>query len=488
MHRENDFVDFDIQQLIPHQLSTQGPKMAVADVNNDGLEDFFICGAAGQAGNLFLQQNNHSFRPALQPAIQNDSAAEDVHAAFFDADADGDNDLYVVSGGGEYCGKETVLLDRLYINDSKGHFTRSNGLPLFYGNKSVVVPIDIDRDRDMDLFVGGRVDACSYGRIPDSYLLINDGTGRFSIAPASVAPGIKNIGMVSGACNTDIDKDGWPDLVIVGSWMPVTIFKNIKGTLLDVTKNFGLQNTTGLWNTVLARDLNGDGYDELLAGNWGFNSKLRAQTQHPLQLFAGDIDKNGAWDQVLTVSKDGQYYPFLGKEELEKVLPGPVRKKYLNYASMAGQTVEQVFPGIRSSGSIFSAATLGSVIIHNTKGKLRPELLPDMAQWSPIFAFETGDIDGDGSTDIISGGNFYGVLPFEGRYDANAGTVMLNNNAGDYKALLPVQSGFITRGETRDIKAIRVGNQQWFGVARTNYPLMFYRRLSKPAAQAPRSN
>ncbi|RYY10390.1 MAG: VCBS repeat-containing protein [Chitinophagaceae bacterium] len=159
-----------------------GLGLSIADINNDGLEDFFICGAAGQAGNLFLQQNNHRFRPTLQPAFQNDSAAEDVHAAFFDADADGDNDLYVVSGGGEYCGKETVLLDRLYINDSKGHFTKSNRLPLFYGNKSVVVPIDFDRDNDMDVFVGGRVDACSYGRIPDSYLLINDGTGRFSLA------------------------------------------------------------------------------------------------------------------------------------------------------------------------------------------------------------------------------------------------------------------------------------------------------------------
>src|SRR5450432_458295 len=262
---------------------------------------------------------------------------------FFDADGDGDKDLYVVSGGNEHATNDSSLLDRLYINDGKGNFSKSKSLPRIFGNKSVAIAADIDNDGDADLFIGGRVVAGRYGDIPDSYILLNDGKGNFSIADESIAPGLRKVGMVTSAVWTDIDKDGWPDLVMAGEWMPITIFKNDRGKLNNVTEKLDLQNTNGLWTTIYAADINNDGADDLLVGNWGENSKLHASQQYPLKLFAGDLDNNGSLDQILAIEKNGKYYTFLGKEELEKQLPALMRKKYADYSSLAGQTIEEVF-------------------------------------------------------------------------------------------------------------------------------------------------
>jgi hypothetical protein len=225
-HAENNFVDFNFQPLIPHEVSTQGPKLAVADVNGDGLDDFFVGGAKGQAGKIFQQTVEGKFISTNENLLMADALCEDVNAVFFDADGDKDNDLYVVSGGNESSGNDPSLLDRLYINDGKGIFSKSLSLPLNYQNKSVATPADFDHDGDMDLFVGGRVVAGSYGTTPKSYLLLNNGKGAFSTAPENFAPGLQNIGMVTDALWSDIDHDGWKDLVIVGVWMPVTVYKN----------------------------------------------------------------------------------------------------------------------------------------------------------------------------------------------------------------------------------------------------------------------
>src|SRR5450432_3544794 len=250
---------------------------------------------------------------------------------FFDADGDGDKDLYVVSGGNEHATNDSSLLDRLYINDGKGNFSKSKSLPRIFGNKSVAIAADIDNDGDADLFIGGRVVAGRYGDIPDSYILLNDGKGNFSIADEAMAPGLRKTGMVTDAVWTDIDKDGWLDLVLVGEWMPVTVFKNEKGKLVNYTTEAGLQHTNGIWTTVHVADINNNGNDDLLVGKWGENSKLHASEQYPLTLFTGDFDNNSALDQVLAVEKNGKYYTFLGKEELEKQLPVLMRKKYLDY-------------------------------------------------------------------------------------------------------------------------------------------------------------
>ncbi len=476
-HKENNFNDFNIQAFIPHMVSTQGPKLAVADVNGDGLEDFYVCGAKNQPGVLFQQTRSGKFIATNQKLFSADAYCEDVNAIFFDVDGDGDQDLYVVSGGNEMQNQDPSLLDRLYINNGKGNFTKSNGLPTLYGNKSVAIAADFDHDGDMDLFVGGRVVAGKYGEIPDSYLLLNDGKAHFTVADESKAPDLRKIGMVTDAVWTDIDKDGWPDLVIAGEWMPITIYKNNNGQLVNNTTLAGLQNTTGLWTTLHVADINNDGIDDLLVGNWGENSKLHASEQYPLKLFASDFDNNGIMDQLLAIEHSGNYYPFLGKEELEKQLPALMRKKYPNYSGFAGQTIEQVFGEKLDQAKKFTAAILSSVmLINNGKGKYTVSKLPMQAQWSPVFSFLSGDFNADHKTDIISAGNIYGVLPYEGRYDASYGSVSLGASGSLFITQSQWQSGFVVDGEIRDMKKIKLANgTECLIVARNNNSLLFFK-------------
>ena len=365
-HQENSFNDFNVQPLIPHTVSALGPKLAVADVNADGLDDFYVCGARNQPGKLFLQTPAGKFAAANENVFAADSSCEDVNALFFDADGDGDTDLYVVSGGNEM-ENEAANLDRLYINDSKGNFKKSTGLPSLPGNKSVAVAADVDQDGDVDLFVGGRVVAGRYGDIPKSYLLLNDSKGKFSIATDATAPGLQNAGLVTDAAWTDLDKDGWPDLVIAGEWMPISVFKNQKGKLINATAVYGLAHTNGLWITLHVADINGDGFDDILAGNFGNNTKLIASEKFHLELYVGDFDNNGDLDQVMAVEKEGKYYPFVGKEELESQLPSVIKKRYLGYASFAGQTIQQVFAEKLDHAKKLTAEILSSVILINNK-------------------------------------------------------------------------------------------------------------------------
>ncbi|MEP6554680.1 MAG: VCBS repeat-containing protein [Ferruginibacter sp.] len=454
-------------------MSAQGPKLAVADVNNDGMDDFYVCGAKDEPGKLFIQNSAGKFSAANEKIFAADSAYEEVNALFFDADGDGDKDLYLVSGGDE-TEKDSVNLDRLYLNDGKGNFSKSNSLPLLFGNKSVAVAADADHDGDMDLFVGGRVVAGRYGDIPVSYLLLNNGKGKFSVATATVAPGLQHIGMVTDAAWTDIDKDGWPDLVITGEWMPITIFKNQKGKLVNVTTAYGLEHTKGLWTTLYIADINNDGFDDILAGNIGDNTKLHASEKFPLELYVGDFDNNGDLDQIMAIEKNGSYYPFMSKEELEGQLPSVIKKKYLGYASFAGQTVQNIFGEKLDHAKKMTAELLSSVVLMNNKNNgFIISSLPSPVQWSPAMAFYTADFNGDGATDIFSAGNFYGVLPYEGRYDASYGTVLLNEKNNSFKTISNLQSGIMINGEVRDIKMIKTKKGNIIAVALNNDAIKF---------------
>lgn len=470
-HKEDvSFVDFNRQFLIPHAISTLGPKTTVGDVNGDGRDDFFVCGARNQSGQLFEQLTDGKFRLLKEPDIKKDSASEDVDGLLFDADNDNDLDLYVVSGGNEYEGQSENLKDRLYINDGKGNFTRSQTLPSLYQDKSIVRCGDFDGDGDLDLFVGGRTKAGNYGDIPVSYLLQNDGKGNFSIVTDKIAKGLERIGMVTDASWMDINKDGKMDLVIVGEWMPVVVFLNQNGKL--VQQHSGLDHLTGWWNCMKKIDVNGDGYEDILLGNYGLNSKLKASDSFPLKMYLSDFDNNGSLDPVLCVEKGHHYYPFVDKEMLEKQLPY-LKNKYLGYREMAGKTVEEIFGEKLDEAKLFEANTLQSVIlINDKKGNFIVKILPLPFQLSPVFSFFAGDINGDNKTDILSGGNFYGVTPYEGRYDAMSTAIGFGDGNGGFNSPLIIPDELLIKGEIRDIKSLKVAGKKCLLLSRNNDSLI----------------
>ncbi|MBN9381250.1 MAG: VCBS repeat-containing protein [Chitinophagaceae bacterium] len=469
-HHENSFNDFSIQPLIPHALSTRGPRIAVGDVNGDGREDMYLCGAGHQPGSIWIQDGAGRFVAWPSDCFARDSAYEDTDALFFDADNDGDVDLYVCSGGNEYTGRHPLLLDRLYLNDGHGHFSRSmDGAPPVYGNKTAVCAADIDHDGDIDLFIGVGPDAAVYGPPQTSVLLINDGKGRFA-APDNVNASFRDIGMVTSALFADVDGDGWPDLVVAGEWMPVCIFHNEHGRFRRQLP----EAPTGLWQCLTAADVNHDGHIDLLAGNYGLNSKLTAH-EGPLKLYVKDLDRNGIVEQLLTYTDGQKEYTFLGKEALEKQVPS-IKKGYLHYRDFAGKTVREVFGGQLDDALVLQADTLASgVLLNDGHGQFAFHPLPSQVQETPIFSWLVTDLDGDGRADIMAGGNLYGVLPYEGRYDAGWGDVLLNKNGG-YRWLSPVNSGWLVRGEVRDIRMLKTAIGDLFVVARNNDSLRFFVR------------
>ncbi|MEO5999705.1 MAG: VCBS repeat-containing protein, partial [Chitinophagaceae bacterium] len=302
----------------------------------------------------------------------------------------------------------------------------------------------------------------------------NDGSGKFSIQTKSFAQELENIGMVTDATWTDINKDGWMDLVVVGEWMPVSIFVNEKGQLRNRTKEFGLDELTGLWTSVKVSDINKDGQQDLLLGNWGENSKWHASKQYPLIMYEGDLDENFYPEQLLATEKNGCYYSFLGKDELQKVLPGVIRKKYPDYKSFAGQTIDEIFGAKLASLKKMSAATLSSMVLVYNNGKFEPINLPSEIQWSPVFSWITGDFNEDSFPDILAAGNFHNVLPYEGAYDASYGTLLLGNTSRNFTAASMLQSGIDIKGEVRDMKMIRMANgRNVIAVAINNKRLRF---------------
>jgi hypothetical protein len=470
VHKENDFNDFNVQYLLPHAQSTRGPKIAVADVNGDGLDDLYACGAKNQAGSLMIQQPNGSFTSIDQKVFAQDSACEDVDALFFDANGDGKTDLYVVSGGNEYHGNEAVLLDRLYLNNGSGHFTKSsNTLPPLFENKSCVSIADIDKDGDKDLFVGTLADARAFGIPQTSYLLINDGKSHFTIAPSSQMQ-LTSIGMVTSAAFADINKDGWQDLVVAGEWMPLTIFINNKGTF----KSAAIANSTGLWQTVFLDDVNNDGNIDILAGNWGWNNKFWSGKDGPAKLYTHDFDGNGQVDQLLSYTSKGVEYPFLAKDEVERVMP-LLKKHYLLYAEYAGVAMKDVFYGWIDTIKPLLCEKLGSSVCYGDgKGNFTLNELPGSLQLAPIFSFEKISQNKAAENVYIAGGNFFDVIPYEGRYDAQPLAMFVINKSNTIRSI-PQQNLSAIKEQVRDIKIIRTAkNGKVLMVAGNNNPLLFY--------------
>lgn len=470
-HKENDFVDFNQQPLIPHMLSAEGPRIAVADVNHDGLDDFYVCGAKGQAGALFIQTKNGGFKPSEQRDFNNDANYEGVDAVFLDANNDGYPDLYVVSGGNELPNGSPQLADRLYLNDGKGNFTRSdNSIPSIKLNKAAVAVADVNHDGFPDIFIAGAPDALNYGGIPGSYLLMNDGHGHFS--KAELPAELKYAGMVRSACFADLDGDGWPDLVMAGEWMPVKVFMNKNGKFVQ-QHNPEMDKLSGWWQRITVADVDGDGKPDIVAGNYGLNSKLKPSEDNPVKLYLSDIDKNGTIDPLLTYSINKNDYTFLGKGEIEKQVP-LLKKKFLYYHDFAGKTVDQLF-GDSLTGKTWTTSSFTSGIFYNKgKGNFEFKAFPREMQTSPLFGFTVFN-GGDKCNGILAGGNFYGVLPYEGRYDADYGDVLFTGKKHKVNYISPVSSGFLLEGEVRDIKGIKTPAGLIYVVAFNNNELQFFK-------------
>lgn len=463
-HKENDFLDYNVQYLIPHLESTRGPKIAVADINKDGLDDFYVGGAKGQPGTLWTQQSNGRFQPTDTAVFNKYAICEDVDATFFDANGDGSPDLWVVSGGNEMPANQLASADRLFINDGQGHFKiLPNSIPHLYENKSCVTTADIDKDGDMDVFVGFLSDPLRYGIPQNSYLYLNDGKGIFSIAPASIM-NLLHIGLVTAAAFTDVNNDTWPDLIVTGEWMPMKIFINNNG----VFKLSDVSQSTGLWQSLYTTDVDGDGDTDILAGNWGHNTKLYAGKNGPCKLYVKDFDKNGSIEPIMCYTIDGEEYTFLAKDELERALP-VLKKHYLTYSAVAGKTVQYVFYDLFKGNTELKAEILSSsCFINDGKGIFSRIDLPGELQLAPVMAFTKTSTPGT----FIAAGNFYGVIPYEGRYDAMLPTgFSFNPNTRSFDITFNTQ---VVDGEVRDAKWIGLpNNQKVLVLARNNQSLIF---------------
>jgi hypothetical protein len=487
VHRENDFVDFDRERLVPRMLSTDGPATAVADVDGDGLDDVFIGGASSRAGRLLLQRRDGRFAPGDSTPFVADAASEDVGAAFLDANGDGRPDLYVVSGGSEFTEGAPALQDRLYLNDGQGRFRKVAGmLPVEREAGSRVVAADYDRDGDVDLFVGGRVVPGRYGVAPRSLLLRNDGGARFTDVTDQLAPGLAHVGMVTDAVWQDVDGDRRPELVVVGEWMPITVFHNAGDGRLSRRDVAGLTASEGWWSRIVAGDFTGDGRVDFVVGNLGLNTRLHASAAAPMVMYVKDFNGNGHAEPVLTMADRTGRRPLPLRDDLIRAFP-PLKARYSTYTRYARATLDSIFPPDDRSGAIvLTANTLATTLVRNDgNGAFTLVPLPAEAQRTPVYGILADDVDGDGTTDLLLGGNFDGFRPEIGRAAAGYGLLLRGDPSrcrtrdglcAPFTPLRASESGFLVPGQTRDIRRVRTSGGTLYLVARNDARALLFRR------------
>ncbi|WP_299098862.1 VCBS repeat-containing protein [uncultured Winogradskyella sp.] len=459
VHDENELNEYKEEVLLPHNISQNGPFSSVADVNNDGFEDLFIGGAAGQSGVLYLQKPDGRFELSSSQPWQQDKASEDLGALFLDVDGDNDLDLYVTSGGSEYTQGNTLLKDRLYINSGTGSFIKNEkAIPNVYESTICVKASDIDNDGDLDLFVGTRLKSGQYGFPASSYLLINN-NGIYSKASNETAIELSNIGMVTDAVFSDVDKDGDEDLLIVGEWMEIKVLENKEGIFKNSSTDFGLKNTRGIWWSITASDLDNDGDDDYIIGNLGLNNKFKASAEHPFKVYVNDFDDNGTNDVVLAKFYKDDYVPMRGRECTSQQMPY-VADKFKDYHSFASSKLIDILPVDKvEEGVVYEIESFESVILINEGGRLIRKPLPIEAQVTPIKSSIVMDFNNDGNSDILTIGNHYGVEVETTRYDAGFGNVLLNDGNNNFENLSTSQSGFYIPADSRDAKVLKCGKK-----------------------------
>lgn len=455
VHTENEFLDFDRERLLPHQLSKLGPNIAVGDVNGDGLEDFYIGGAVNQPGSLFVQNSNSTFKQTWQ----SDAKYEDIGCLFFDADGDSDLDLYVVSGGNIYSVNSDNYQDRLYVNDGKGVFNlKSNALPKMTSSGSCVSAHDFDQDGDLDLFVGGRVTPNQYPTSPQSFILQND-NGTFKDMTAQIAPEFQNIGMVTDIKWADLDGDSQEEMVVVGEWMPISVFKVNGGQLENITAKYGFSSTNGWWNCLEIADLDGDGDMDIIGGNLGLNTRLKVSELEPLTLFAADFDNNSSLDPILSYYNNGELYPIPQRDAIIKQLPY-LKKKFVRFRNYAISPITSVFsPSELEKAQKFEAKIFATTYFENKgNGQFSAKELPIQAQFAPCYDIAIDDFNGDGNLDILTVGNSYMTEVETGRYDASNGALLLGDGKGNFQFLENSIHGFWAKKEARDLEKVTLSN------------------------------
>ena len=482
IHRENEFDDYRVQVLLPHKLSQLGPCIAVGDVNQDGLEDFFVGGAHKQAGRIYLQDEKQNFSTEAISDFEGEQQLEDTGATFFDADSDGDLDLYVVCGGNEFQPASRYFQDRLYLNDGIGNFQLSNSLPKITSSGSCVRPYDFDQDGDLDLFVGGRVVPFHYPSAPESYLLEND-KGRFKDVTSDVAPGLSKIGMVTDAVWEDLDGDSQAELIIVGEWMPISIFKKTNKEYKDASASYLSEQSQGWWNTINATDFDQDGDTDFIVGNLGLNYKFKASKEKPFTVFADDFDQNGTNDIFLAKYEQNRIVPVRGKECSSQQIPS-LNKKFSSYKKFADADLHQILDGKTQKALKYEAQLFSSVLLKNENGTLKINKLPAEAQFSAINGIITEDFNHDGKIDLLIAGNKFESEIETTRADSSPGVLFIQNDEQEWKSLPISESGLFVPYNVKALQKIRLGKQGTTGilVGVNNAPLRLY-GLSKYADQ-----
>jgi hypothetical protein len=464
-HVENEFPEFDREPLIPHMTSSEGPDLAVADINHDGLDDVFIGASKRSKPALFVQNLSGKFEKINEPGLDKDSMYEDVDACWADVNNDNKIDLIVASGGNEYYGSDSNLLPRVYLNDGNGNLIRkADAFSNIYTTQSCVVPYDFNKDGYVDLFIGGRAIPFHYGDAPQSYLLMNYGTGKFKDVTNQFADGLLNIGMVTNAVWFDIDQDGDKDLIISLEWGGIIAFINDHG---HFTKKI-LTNKKGWWNFVLPVDIDSDGDIDLIAGNLGLNSRLKASDAEPVRLYINDFDDNGNKEQILTYYLNNKEIPFANKDELQKQMPF-LKKKYLYAGDFAKASLTDIFSEdkLKSSTTLTANWFYNTIFINDGKMNFKAVPMPVNAQLTSYRTAAIADMNSDNLPDILLGGNYYDNNIQMGRYDADYGTILINKGNDNFVA--EKLNGVTVRGQVRAIKPITLANsKRAFILARNN--------------------
>jgi len=485
LHKEKPYNDYLYEVLIPHTYSNNGPALAVADINNDGLDDFFVGGASDYLGEVYLQESKGTFIKLNNSFLKDDLVKEDIAALFFDADNDKDVDLYVVSGSNEFDAGSPYLEDRLYLNDGSGVFQKAkNSLPIVTNSGSCVKAADYDNDGDLDLFVGGWLVPKQYPKPAKSFLLQNEGVQngqpKFIEVTDKVAPILLEAGMVTDAVWFDFDNDNLLDLAIVGEWMPITILKNTGNKFEGLTKKLGLENTVGWWYSITTADFDKDGYADLVAGNLGLNHKYKAKPNATFDVYLNDYDKNGKQDIVLGYYNEGVQYPVRGKQCSSEQIPS-IGIKYKDYNTFAEASLKDIYtqPDLEA-GLHYKAQTFASAFIQNKAGNsFQVTPLPTEAQLSSINSIIVEDINSDNILDLVLAGNLFGFEVETPRNDASYGVTLIGDGKGDFTNLPYSVTGLKLGKDTKAIAIINIGNTAAMLVANNADTLQVIKASSK---------